>query len=74
MPEAQAAEEPLTGPYALERQFMTQQLGIFVAQNKRMPKDFNELAATRLDSVPQAPAGQKWVIDQLNRKVIAVKK
>jgi hypothetical protein len=71
---APEVEEPLTGPYALERSFMTEQLHVFVTQFKRMPKDFNEFAANRLDGAPQPPAGQKWAIDQVNRKIIAVKK
>jgi pyruvate/2-oxoglutarate dehydrogenase complex dihydrolipoamide acyltransferase (E2) component len=80
LPSSQSADpppapgEPLTGPFAIERNFMTEQLQIFIAQKKRLPKDFNEFAGTRLDGVPAPPKGQRWAIDGINRKIIIVPK
>ena len=52
--------------------FLTQQLGIFIQQKGRMPQSFAELASTRLDSIPNPPAGKKWVIDNATKEVKAV--
>ncbi|MDB6023066.1 MAG: hypothetical protein JWQ04_2923 [Pedosphaera sp.] len=52
--------------------FLTQQLRIFIQQNNRMPQSFAEFARARLDSLPHAPEGQKWVIDTSTQEVKAV--
>lgn len=51
--------------------FLTQQLRIFVQQKGRLPASFNELASTRLDSIPRPPAGKKWAIDSSTSEVKA---
>jgi hypothetical protein len=51
---------------------LNEQLSIFVAEHKRMPSTFQEFANTRLDGVPQLPAGFAWDLDLFNRKVIIV--
>jgi hypothetical protein len=53
--------------------FLTKQLKIFIQQKGRMPQSFAELAAVRLDSIPRAPEGRKWVIDTATVQVKAVK-
>ncbi len=55
-------------------QFMTQQLRIFIQQKGRMPVNFAEFAHTRLDGVPGAPNGMKWVIDSATQQVKAAAK
>ena len=52
--------------------FLTQQLRIFVQQKGRLPSSFNELASTRLDSIPRPPAGKKWAIDGSTLEVKAM--
>ncbi len=52
--------------------FLTEQLRIFVREKRRLPNSFAEFASTRLDSVPGAPAGKKWVIDATTQQVKAV--
>src|SRR5437660_1050807 len=52
---------------------MTSQLRAFMQQNGRLPKDFNELRRTSLDSVTRMPAGKKWVIDPTTAEVKLVK-
>jgi hypothetical protein len=54
--------------------FLTSQLRIFVNEKGRFPQSFTEFARTRLDSVPRAPEGRKWVIDSASMEVKAVKK
>jgi hypothetical protein len=53
--------------------FLTQQLQLFVNQKGRLPQSFAELVSARLDSVPRAPEGKKWVIDASAMQVKAVK-
>lgn len=55
-------------------QFLTSQLRIFVKDKGRLPQSFTEFARTRLDSMPPAPAGTKWVIDSASAEVKAAKK
>lgn len=52
--------------------FLTEQLRIFIREKGRMPESFAELARARLDSVPRAPEGKKWVIDTASKEVKAV--
>ena len=54
--------------------FLTQQLRLFIQDNRRLPVSFSEFAAKRLDSVPRPPEGQKWVIDSATQEVKAVSK
>lgn len=54
--------------------FLTSQLRIFVKEKGRFPQSFTEFARTRLDSVPRALEGRKWVIDSASMEVKAVKK
>jgi hypothetical protein len=52
--------------------FLTRQLRIFVQQTGRLPSSFNELARTRLDSIPRPPGGKKWAIDATTGEVKAM--
>ena len=54
--------------------FMTQQLQIFVQQRGRMPNSFAEFIQTRMDSVPRAPDGFQFAIDQTTMEVKLVRK
>jgi hypothetical protein len=67
---ATAAAQSLVGEV---HEFMTSQLGIFIQQNGRLPKDFAEFSRARLDSVPRTPVGMKWAIDTTTREVKLVK-
>ena len=69
---AHAQNEPAQNVVGEVHPFLTQQLQIFVQQKGRMPQSFAELAGVRLDSVPSAPAGKKWVIDTASVQVKAV--
>lgn len=69
---AQAQNEPGQNVVGEVHPFLTQQLQIFVQQKGRMPQSFAELAGARLDSIPSAPAGKKWVIDTASGQVKAV--
>ena len=51
--------------------FLTEQLGLFIREKRRLPESFAELVRTRLDSVPRPPTGKKWVIDSATRQVKA---
>jgi hypothetical protein len=53
--------------------FLTEQLRIFVQQQRRLPRSFAELASTRLDSIPGPPPGMRWAIDASTTQVKAVK-
>ena len=68
---AQAQNEPGQNVVGEVHPFLTQQLQIFVQQKGRMPQSFAELAGARLDSIPSAPAGKKWVIDTASVQVKA---
>jgi len=52
--------------------FLTAQLRTFVQKQGRMPGSFMEFKNAALDSVPQPPAGKKWVIDRAAVSVKAV--
>ena len=54
--------------------FLTSQLRVFIQQYNRMPQSFAEFAARRIDSMPRAPEGKKWVIDSTTQEVKAVSK
>jgi hypothetical protein len=54
--------------------FLSSQLRIFVKDKGRLPQSFTEFARTRLDSVPRAPEGSKWVIDSTTMEIKAAKK
>ena len=70
---ANAQNSPASGIEGQVDPFLTQQLQIFIRQKQRMPQSFAELAAARLDSVPRAPDGYKWVIDTASSQVKAAK-
>jgi hypothetical protein len=53
---------------------MTAQLKRFIEEKGRLPKDFAEFAAARMDSVPRPPAGLKYAIDGTTQEVKLVKK
>jgi hypothetical protein len=55
-------------------QFLTSQLRIFIQQYHRMPQSFAEFALRRIDSMPPAPEGKKWVIDAATQEVKAMPK
>ena len=69
--QASGADEALVGAV---HTFMTAQLKKFIAEQGRMPKDFSEFAGARMDSVPRAPAGMKFVIDETTQEVKVVRK
>jgi hypothetical protein len=69
---AQARNAVQTGAAGSVDEFLTSQLRIFIQQKGRLPQSFAEFAATRLDSVPHAPEGSKWVIDSATQEVKAV--
>ena len=50
-------------------EFMTGQLHIFIQEKGRLPVDFAEFAAARMDSIPRTPAGMVWAIDNENQQV-----
>jgi|GEM_PF-1374659 hypothetical protein len=53
-------------------QTMTDLLGEYIRKHKRTPKDINEMMSLGvITSIPPAPAGKKWVIDQQTGKVSA---
>ena len=54
--------------------FMTGQLKRFIEEKGRLPKDFAEFAAARMDSVPRPPEGLKYAIDATTQEVKLVKK
>ena len=70
-PQASRVDEALVGAV---HTFMTAQLKKFIAEQGRMPKDFSEFAGARMDSVPRAPAGMKFVIDETTQEVKVVRK
>jgi hypothetical protein len=53
---------------------MTGQLKRFIEEKGRLPKDFAEFAAARMDSVPRPPEGLKYAIDATTQEVKLVKK
>ncbi len=55
-------------------QFMTAQLQIFIREKGRLPTDFNEFASARMDSVPRAPEGMRFVVDPATQQVKLVKR
>ncbi|MBI3415437.1 MAG: hypothetical protein HY043_08965 [Verrucomicrobia bacterium] len=63
--------EPLIG---LVHESMTAQLKKFIEETGRMPKDFSEFAHAKMDSVPRAPAGLKFAIDETTQEVKLVRK
>ncbi|MEO8427880.1 MAG: hypothetical protein ABI651_12290 [Verrucomicrobiota bacterium] len=69
--QASSVDEALVGAV---HTFMTAQLKKFIGEQGRMPKDFSEFAGSRMDSVPRAPAGMKFVIDETTQEVKVVKK
>jgi type IV secretory pathway VirB10-like protein len=69
--QASSVDEALVGAV---HTFMTAQLKKFIAEQGRMPKDFSEFAGARMDSVPRAPAGMKFVIDETTQEVKVVRK
>lgn len=71
---AQAENSVQTQVTGVADPFLTSQLRIFVKDKGRLPQSFTEFAAARLDSVPPAPAGSKWVIDSATMEVKAGKK
>ena len=67
---APAAAATLEGPVeGIVDPFMTAQLQIFIRERGRMPVDFNEFASARMDSVPMAPEGTRFVVDPATRQV-----
>lgn len=47
-------------------------LGDYIKQNKRIPKDTDEMLRLKIiTSVPPVPGGGKWVIDQQTGKISA---
>ena len=54
--------------------FMTAQLRKFIAENGRLPNTFSEFAQSKMDTVPRAPAGLKFAIDETTQEVKLVKK
>jgi hypothetical protein len=52
--------------------FLTAQLRTFIKNKGRIPASFAEFARQALDSIPQPPAGTKWVIDSADKTVKAV--
>ena len=52
--------------------FLTGQLRIFVQKKNRMPDTFSEFVSARIDSMPRAPEGKRWVIDSSTIEVKAV--
>ena len=69
---AVAENRPRKGVTGQVDPFLTEQLRIFVKQAGRFPVSFAEFAAQRLDSVPGAPPGHRWVIDVETLTVKAV--
>ena len=53
---------------------MTAQLKKFIAETGRMPADFSEFSRTKMDSVPRAPEGLKFAIDEVTQEVKLVRK
>jgi hypothetical protein len=47
---------------------------VFVRTNRLQPQSFAEFAHHRLDSMPVAPAGTKFVIDSADSRVKIVQK
>ena len=70
---ANAENAPAQNVAGEVNEFLTAQLKIFVQQKGRPPQSFAEFAAARLDSVPLAPTGTKWVIDATTVQIKAVK-
>lgn len=68
---ASQANEPLIG---LVHESMTAQLKKFIEETGRMPKDFSEFARAKMDSVPRAPEGLKFAIDETTQDVKLVRK
>jgi hypothetical protein len=73
-PASQGGRPPRTEPagqplYGLVHPFMTTQLRRYVAENGRLPKDFNEFARAKMDSVPRLPSGVKFAIDPVTQEV-----
>ncbi|MBI2925364.1 MAG: hypothetical protein HYY24_06630 [Verrucomicrobia bacterium] len=65
-PRTETAGQPLDG---LVHPFMTAQLRRYVAENGRLPKDFNEFARAKMDSVPRLPPGTRFAIDPVTQEV-----
>ena len=55
-----------------EDAFLTTQLRTYLEKKGKMPATFTEFRRDALDSMPQPPAGKKWVIDRASRSVKAV--
>ena len=53
---------------------MTAQLKKFIEETGRMPKDFSEFIHAKMDSVPRAPEGLKFAIDEATQEVKLVRK
>ncbi len=70
--EATAQNAPAQNVAGEVNPFLTEQLRIFLRDQRRLPASFAELARTRLDSVPRPPEGKKWVIDTATTEVKAV--
>ena len=68
---ATSENEPLVG---MVHDFMTAQLRKFIAENGRLPNTFSEFAQSKMDTVPRAPAGLKFAIDETTQEVKLVKK
>jgi hypothetical protein len=54
--------------------FMTGQLKRFIEEKGRLPKDFAEFAAARMDSVPRPPEGLKYAIDPTTQEIKLVRR
>lgn len=47
-------------------------LGDYIKQNKRIPRDINEMVSLKIiTSIPVLPGGKKWVINQQTGKISA---
>lgn len=47
-------------------------LGDYIKQNKKTPKDINEMVSLKIiTSIPVLPGGKKWVINQQTGKISA---
>jgi len=67
---ASASSETLVGAV---HPFMTGQLRIFVRDKGRLPQNFTEFTSARMDSIPRAPEGFAWAIDEKTLEVKLVR-
>jgi hypothetical protein len=51
---------------------LTAQLRAYIQKKGRMPASFTEFHREALDSLPQPPAGKKWVIDSTSQSVKSI--